>query len=227
MGVLCWLKGEMQTARGFLEEAERECRRLGLVRDRASALGNLGSLLFEIGDYAEAIPAIRQTIELQESLNDLSRVAINCGNLAECYLNLGALEPAEVLIQRAYSLATLIDAPALTIEPERLLGLIHAARGETDEALEHITTARQLAEHYQRGYLRDQALLSLAEALLQRGEIDQTEATVAELLARPEGEEHYRAAARLILGRCMLARGDSRQALVILEQGLLDAQRPE
>jgi tetratricopeptide (TPR) repeat protein len=223
-GVVSWLRGDLQAARAYLEDAQSDFKRLGLLRDRAIALGNLGSVLAAIGEYQRAIAAIKQTIELQESLSDLPRVIINCSNLGEVYADLGDLDAARAYLQRAYSLAELIDKAALTIEPLRLLGRAVAAEGEPEEALVLMTRALELGERFQRTDLMAQALASLGELHLKCERMPEAEQIAGRLLALSGPVPRHRAEAQLILGHAWLARGEGARALETLQAGLLDAQ---
>jgi ATP/maltotriose-dependent transcriptional regulator MalT len=224
MGTTRWLRGDMKTARPFLEQAQADFRKLGQVRDRSAALGNLAVVLMLMGEYQRAVDAFKECITLDESLNDLSSVVIDCSNLGEIHVDLGALDEAEALCQRALSLAALIDAPPLTIDGQRNLARIAAQRGELDQALALAQAALELAEHYQRADLRRQSLATPAEVRLARGEVAAAEALACELRDQARDAATDRAQAGLLLGRCQLASGDGTGALLTLEQGLLDAQ---
>ena len=223
MGVVRWLSGDLEAARRYLEQAQAEFKRLGLVHDRSITLGNLGAVAFGLGDYQHAIRIFEEAIELQESLNDLRRVIINLSNLGECYVDLGAGEQARARLERALTLADLIDAPILTAEALRNLSRIEAEDGRLDEALAQVQRACELSATYQRSDLHAQALYTLSEIRLLRGEMDEAEQVGRALLAEAGSVNTHAASANLILGRCALARHDP-QALAMLEQGLLEAQ---
>jgi tetratricopeptide (TPR) repeat protein len=193
------------------------------VHDRSIALGNLGAVALGLGDYEHAIRAFEETIELQESLNDLRRVIINLGNLGECYVDLGAGEQGRARLERALTLADLIDAPILTAEALRNLSRIEAEEGRLDEALAQAQRACELSAAYHRTDLHSQALYTLGEIRLLRKEMDEAEQVGRALLTEAGTVNTHAASARLILGRCALARRDS-QALPMLEEGLLEAQ---
>lgn len=223
MGVVRWLSGQLEAARQFLEQAQSDFRRLGLVHDRSIALGNLGAVALGLGDYEHAIRAFEETIELQESLNDLRRVIINLGNLGECYVDLGAGEQGRARLERALTLADLIDAPILTAEALRNLSRIEAEEGRLDDALAQAQRACELSAAYHRTDLHAQALYTLGEIRLLRKEMDEAEQVGRALLDEAGSVNTHAASAHLILGRCALARRDP-QALMMLEQGLLEAQ---
>jgi tetratricopeptide (TPR) repeat protein len=223
MGTVRWMQGELKTARGFLEDAHNDFKRLGLVRDRAQALGNLAVVLLLMGEYQRTIDAFRELITLDESLNDLSGVGISASNLGECYFDLGALDRAEEMFHRAINLAELINAQPVKADPLRNLARIQVERGDLNGALELVQESLALTETYQRVHLRRQALVTLGEVRLARGELAEARQAAEALLAGNSGNTD-RAQAHLLLGRCALAAGDATAALLTLEQGLLDAQ---
>jgi len=224
MGTVRWLQGEMKTARAFLEQAQADFKRLGLARERASTLTNLGLVLKNMGEYQRAIDAFEESRQLGEALEDWPGMIINGNNLGECLCDLGALPRAEALFRRCLDLAVERDLPAVSIDTRRNLGRLLGETGALDEARRHIEQAIEMARQFQRPYLHAQALASLAEVWLAQGDATRAHALAEELLALAGNAANYRARGRLILGRCALARGDGTQALVTLQEGLLDAQ---
>lgn len=224
LGTVRWMRGEMKTARAFLEEAQTDFKRLGLVRDRASALNSLGLVLLAMGAYQRAIDAFDESSRLCEGLGFLVGVIISCSNLGECYYDLNAIARAREMFQYCLDLAAQHDTQAVAAAPLCNLGRAQAEAGELDQALVTIGRGIALADEYQREYLHTQGLFVLGEVRLLREEVAEAERAGRELAERAGEVSSHRAEARLLLGRCHLARGKSLEALAALQEGLLDAQ---
>ncbi len=225
MGVVRWVQGELRTARAFLEQAQAEFKRLGMTADRANALTNLGLVLKGMGQYQRAIDAYSEAVRLSEALGESLAVVVGLNNLGECYLDLGAYEQAESLFRRALDVAAPLDVLAHTVDLQRNLGRVRAECGALEEGAAAIEHALALGREYQRTYLCAQALASLADVRLAEGDVERAQAAAEELLALDPTVPTSRARARLALGRCALAHGEGGMGLLILQEGLLDAQK--
>lgn len=225
MGTVRWMQGDVKLARGFLEDAGAGFKRLGMTRERVSALTNLGIVLYVEGEYQRAIDALRESTELAESIGDLRNVAVDFSNLGECYFDLGAAEEAQEYYRRALGFVELLDMPVLSIDMLRNLSRAQAQAGECAQALRSLERALALADQYQRKYLRLAVLTSAAEVRLVCGQAAEAEHLAQDVLAEVGDVPTQRAEARLVLGRCYLAQGDGTRALATLQEGLLDGQK--
>jgi tetratricopeptide (TPR) repeat protein len=89
----------------FIKAAELQ-KELGLERDLATSLHNIGLLYYDQGRYSEAEPLYKQALELRKHLfgeEDLD-VAQSLNNLAELYQDQGRYQEAELLYQQALEL---------------------------------------------------------------------------------------------------------------------------
>ncbi len=224
IGVVRWLAGQLDAARYFLEEAEQELKRQGDQRNRAIALGNLGMILLTTGEYQPAIEALQGAIEACEALNDLVGVSIQYSNLGEAYFDLGDPARAQEFHERALRVADQLGSESLKDDTLRNLGMALAAQGRLADGRMMIERSLAIAESYHQQNQVLQCLASLAEVQLMAGEVDTALATAQSLQAASAAIPVYRAQARLLIGRCQLARREPQRALLTLESGLVDAQ---
>ena len=113
-----------KAAHGDSAAAIEEYRR-ALEQDphNANAWNNLGLLLRQVQDYAQALRALVRATELDP------KCALAWNNLGSCYLDLGDLVQARIVLERAKTLS-----PALA-SIECNLGMLHRAQQETLEAM--------------------------------------------------------------------------------------------
>ncbi len=225
VGTVRSLQGQLDSAKQFLSQAANELKQHGDQSMRQRALGNLGLVLLGRGEYQEAISAYKSALEVAESLNDWFLVGIDLDNMGECYQDLGDLETARQLHERALSVAREHDTgPYAQIDATRNLGVDLLRLGELDQAMDAINQALDMARTYNQKDLVLQSMISLGELYLAQGKCDKAEALAQKLVEESAGVPMRLAATRLLLGQCLLARNDSMRAMALLEAGVIDAQ---
>ncbi len=226
LGTVRWQQGQLDAAKQFLSQAAAELRRLGGDQTtRLRALGNLGLVLHARGEYQEAIATLKTALEVAESMGNWFSVTIQLNNMGEAYQDLGDLHKARELHERALNVAREHAlGEGAQIDILRNLGMDLLGLGEVERGLQVIQQSLDMARTYHRLEIELQCLASLGEAHLACGKCDEAEQVARHLLEVSAGVPNRLASARLILGRCWLARGDAQQALTVLEAGLMDAQ---
>lgn len=226
VGTVRWQQGQLDAAKQFLAQSAAELRRLGGDQStRLRALGNLGLVLHTRGEYQEAIAALKTALEVAESLNNWFSVSIQLNNMGEAYQDLGDLAKARELHERALNVARERGlGEGAQIDLLRNLGVDLLGLDEFDRGLDIIQQSLAMARTFHRMETELQCLASLGEAYLICGECDKAEQVARQLVEASANVANRLAGARLILGRCWLARNDTLQALTILEAGLIDAQ---
>ncbi len=225
LGTVRWQQGQLDAAKQFLSQAVSELRGCGDHVTWLRALGNLGLVLQGRGEYQAAITTIKSAVELAESTSNWPYLSINLSNLGEGYQELGDLNKARELHERALAVVREHGlGEGAQIDLVRNLGVDLLGLGQVDQAVQVIEQALALARRHHRHDLELQVLHSLGEAYLARGECDRAKAIALQLIEAADGIPSRLAGARLILGRCYLEQNNPQQAILSLSAGLIDAQ---
>jgi CHAT domain-containing protein/Tfp pilus assembly protein PilF len=196
--------------------------------DEASALNNLASIAYGLGDYEEALAYGRRSLEIRRPLRRISGMAFSMQTVGQSLHKLGRSEEA---------LATLRDARGIRRdlgeryeEAETLLALatVERDRGNLREALEHAQAAVSLTDA-----LRSEVTSPDLRASFVAAEHDKYDLLVdlsMRLHDREPAAGHdaaalqasERARARILLEALVEARADIRQGV---EPGLVERER--
>lgn len=187
-----------------LEQAERARDLMQVVRIRC----NCGSHHLEVGDYRQAMDELEPAIRLADLGGYGMFRALSLTNRAEVLIAWGRFDEAVADLDIARSIFARI-APDMDMYPLTLLGRVHAARGESAQALGAFELAVSLAER------RDdvQGLVpALAGLALARLEDDPAEALVIARRASARDKAVAHPLALLALGWVTLANGNVDEA---------------
>jgi len=100
----------------------------------SEAMCNLGLACHRQRDFAGAEQAYRRVLDLAESSGDRHMMGAVLWRMAELALDQGQLDQCQKLAQRSATVAGEIGTPSEEAHASRVLGLLHAARGEHAEA---------------------------------------------------------------------------------------------
>ena len=142
-GILVELE-RLAEAEVYLARATAEARATGAIGVLASALYNLGSMLYEKGDVAAMIPVHEEALTAYEMIEQHSRAAASAAWLAWGFWKRGQDDLAERHIRRAEDLIARTREPALRIKALRHLGRSCFRAARRERSREYLT--RALAE---------------------------------------------------------------------------------
>lgn len=187
--------------------------------DIAWVMNNLAWCLHTLGDLKQARQYYEEAVAMQQRLGD-SRIALAMSkhNLGGLHFDQGDLDSAEQIWR--HTLSEFEDvygsaSHAAVARGHQMLSVLALARGETDEALQRAGEALRLnrmllGEQHPRTAI---SALALARALVDAGQLDQSEPLLWQALAVLEvsGQGHviHLSQVRLTLGHLALAQGDS------------------
>ena len=129
-------------------------RTLKLWRDQgddlwiARTLGLLVDTNGLLGLYNEGIPLAEEVLEIYERLGDIHGQTRSLVRLAELYRNVRRLDAAEEAVSRIFSLSSDGNDQFIICHSHILLGGICQAKGETEEAINHLETALEIASPF-------------------------------------------------------------------------------
>ena len=215
--------------RGQLSEGSRWLSRsLNAATDvpvgiRAQALNNLGNLALELSQYTKSHACYVQSLELYESIDDISGAGDELNNLGLLELIQGKFDAARVLLERSLSIRRQIgDTIAL---PATLSNLGDIACFEEDYALSATYHAEALAIRRDIGNKRGIALSlsNLGMVAYLRGDTDEAERWYEEGMefASELDDTFGKAGILLGLGKVAVRRGQLSEGMDLLTQALV------
>jgi predicted ATPase/DNA-binding SARP family transcriptional activator len=221
LAALCFDQGDLLGAEGYLGQMRDLCLRQGNRSDEAVALGNMGMIAEERGDYALALDRYRESQRLAAAVG--RRTGAGHLNVGELLLELGAYGEAEPHLQRALAINReqgALKSEALAL---RALALLHHHLGQHDAAVAHATAALEIIRRLNDPSAEAHVSLCLGRALAGQGALDEAAAAYAQALAlQRELGQHNRVPAALAgLAGVSLRQGDLPRAAAHVE-GVLD-----
>jgi ATP/maltotriose-dependent transcriptional regulator MalT/DNA-binding SARP family transcriptional activator len=152
-GVIHQGRGEWKTARRCYEEALTIQRRLGEEYETAVTLNWLGLLARREGKLNEALRRGEEGLALREKLGNDYETGLALIDVGATRLELGHLEQARVLWQRALDIFTRHQAHYEQAQLYFYLAVLAHRRGESGAAHTHLTVALDLAQRYGYDYI--------------------------------------------------------------------------
>jgi DNA-binding winged helix-turn-helix (wHTH) protein len=221
-GLLHQQAGQLDQAHADMDTALALARRLDLVPEQAALHNNIGLLLAVAQRDDEATGAFEQALALFESLGDRRGEALALSNLAALAQRRGHARRAGALNLRALALFRELGMHAQLARLQFNLGIGARTRGDLHEASERIEEALHGFTASGAEAFRRQAVATLAELALLRGEVR----SARELLdAEPDhqsGDPLRRAALATARARLLVLDGefDAAEALFLQAQRL-------
>jgi tetratricopeptide (TPR) repeat protein len=175
-GVSQVARGDPDAALTWLGKAKAEFERLGDVRSRAIALGNIADIHHRRGDLDEALRIRREEeLPVYERLGDVRSRAVTMGQIADILEARGDLDEA-LRIRREEELPVyerLGDVRSRAVAMGNIADIL-VQRGDLDEAL-RIRREEQLPVFERLGDVRERAvtLTRIADVLSSKGDLDE------------------------------------------------------
>jgi tetratricopeptide (TPR) repeat protein len=143
-------------------------RALGMARQEARALNNMGMVFSALGEYEEALAHYKSALKLDQALGDRSHIAQKLGNIGQCYSDLGDVDRAESYLGKALKLAEQTGDLAAAAEAAVSLGQAKLQRGHARAGLDlferGLTLATDNRDRYQE--VRARQYIALAHLTL-------------------------------------------------------------
>ena len=176
-------QGDFAAAGELLDHSRAELARLGLRWDQATALGRLGCLLRERGEYGRSRARFEEALALQREVGDERGVAWTTWQLGVLAYRQAEHPRATRLCQESLALHRRLGAAYGLAHVRNTLGDLAAARGDTGEAVRlyeaSLSTLRDLGDRQ----CIASTLASLAAATLRAGDPARAGALLAESMA--------------------------------------------
>jgi len=175
-GTICSRRGDVLRSRECFESALFCFRRIDHREGIALALNNLGLLLKNGPNWADARDFLTRALAVSEAAGNYTRVATHSVNLGILYTKLCDWELAEEHLNRAVSINREVGNNFALAKALLAAGLMHRRRGVRERAAALFGEAREIAERY--GYGRERVLCDEFEGDLHadEGRIEQARA---------------------------------------------------
>jgi tetratricopeptide (TPR) repeat protein len=141
------------------------------------------AIRIEEGDVAAAQERWREVLPILEHFGDEVEQARVLANLAECNLRLGGYDQAMEDAQRAVARYRKLHMEMESIRSEWTIGMVHLARGESDDGLSVLENAAAAFESLSMSGDAGFVKLDICEELLRREEWNEAEVTARGLAA--------------------------------------------
>ncbi len=217
LAALCWRQGDLPSAEGYLLQMRGLCVRAGNKSDEAVALGNLGVIAEEQGDYSLAQQRYAESLTLAEAVG--RPLGPNYINLGELCLEVGAYDEAEAYLQLALENARVQGVVLREASALCGMSLLAHCRGDNAAALTYAAAALDIARRTGDPSALARAWMSQGRASLHLGQVEEAaEAYGSALeLQRLAGGAHRTAPALAGLAAVCLLRGQPDRAVEHVE----------
>jgi tetratricopeptide (TPR) repeat protein len=188
LGIVASEQGNYAEAERWFNETLHITGEIGDHRGEARALGNLGLVYAEYGNYAEAMVYFERSLDIRTAIDDREGMCGQLSNLSLLFHHQGDGEAAWEYGQRALGVAQEIGSRrwqgyALANLGRVLEGIGRLAEA-TDAYRQSLTLRRELYQHQ----LTMDSLAGLARVCLSRGDLNQAQVHVEEILSYLEGD---------------------------------------
>lgn len=213
IGLLFIKQGKYPEALGHFEDSYKIAKSLGVQKNVASRLIGRANALWRLGRYDEARAALREASPMAES-PDAARNLSSFYYVATARIALSERQFPEVraTAQKAFALAGEIRSTA--IEAKITLGLAQALSGAVRQGQLNCQEALEMARQADDPSLQSEALVALAESMIQGGDTAgalKTSLEAQALFAR-SGKQDYEWITWLIAARASRSAGDIKKA---------------
>jgi len=219
------LRASTAKAIDFYRTCLRSYERRGDAQRIALTCNNLGVLHRQAGDMGQAVGYLERALAIHEGTQDRQGGAVALMNLSLLLLYLGDWETAANRANRALAVARELGITWLTGHCHRLLGRLHAERGELLDADRQLQRAAGVFRMIQNERSLNDLLLERAEVACRAGDAEQAGA----LLKRAGGVvgrgSDFVARRSLVEGEVRLLEQQAGRAVSAFEEALRAAER--
>jgi tetratricopeptide (TPR) repeat protein len=190
------MKGEFESARELWSDARQVYVGAGLLLTAASFAQGGAEIAFRAGDLHSEETLLRDSLEILEEIGERAFYSTQALMLAECLYRAGADDgEIEELCAKARETTAAEDLVNF-VWLEMVSGLLHARRGENEQAEERSRSAVALAETTDQHFARSYSRAYLAEVLALSGRSEEAAEVAADAFEIFEAKGDVTAAAQ-------------------------------
>ena len=168
-GRASWSMGHPEDAIASFSDALAIYRNLGLLREEAEVLDDIGTVFATVGELEEALRYHKDALLLDKKLGDRAGFADKLCNIGQAYTELGDDDRAEHYLHRAIKLAEQIGDNATTAKAVINLGKVQWLRDDHRRALVVLKHGLEMARASCERYQEVRAMVYLAMIILEAG----------------------------------------------------------
>ncbi len=183
LGVVANIRGDLRAAFTFYLESLAAAVRTGNVQASLAGYNNLGLLAADAREWMQADLLFHRALELAEQAGDATAIAMLLINRVEPLIEVGELDAAQEVLDRAEAMAERIQNARELAEAARFRGLLARRRGDEAGASGHLARSLLLATRAGLRLERAEALEQLALLHYDAGRMDDARAHLAEACA--------------------------------------------
>ncbi len=166
------LQGDYDKAIELFEEEKELSGELGVIKEKAQALHDLGTVYVRKGDYDEALGLLDKAIELREKIDDVKGLGDSLNSLGVIYKNKGEMEKALLYYQRSRDIEEEIGNKTGIARSLNNIGVIYWHKGELDRALGYYNQCLRIAEKIEEKRGIGLSLNNIGNIYIDKGERD-------------------------------------------------------
>jgi tetratricopeptide (TPR) repeat protein len=197
LGVVANIRGDLAVAAAFYLESIAAAVRTSNVQASVLGYNNLGMLASDVREWMQADLLFHRALELAEELGDAAITTTLLLNRTEPLIQVGELDAAERVLDRAEAMAERIQNVRELAEAARFRGMLARRRGDEAGAAGHLARSLLLATRAGLRLERAEALEQMALLHHDAGRGDDAHAHLAEACS-----EYFAAGATRDCGRC-------------------------
>ncbi len=148
IGELYSVIGEFESANDFLTRNLALSRELGYQKGIAKALNTLGDVANFTGNYRASVDYYNEAVSISKNINNKLILAFSFMESAYPLIKLNLITEAEEAYNKACSVAQSLDNQDLLFELEMLFANILSAKGEKENAINHLEALLPKAETF-------------------------------------------------------------------------------
>jgi tetratricopeptide (TPR) repeat protein len=171
LGILESVSGNWQAAYNSIKRSLDLRQKMGDVEGVAITNHNLGHLVRNLGDVAQAELYYRDSLAVSKPFQMYWHAANSYAGLAQSLLYQGSVDEAQEALRESFRLAEEMNAPDLTVEAHCILAEIYLANGALLQAEESAQCAVKLASQIGISPLLATAWRLISSSLLRQGKV--------------------------------------------------------
>ena len=180
LGVVANIRGNLHAASAFYLEGIAAAVRTGNEQALVVGYNNLGLLVADVREWMQADLLFHRALELADELGDATITTTLLLNRVEPLLQVGELEVAEEVLERAEEMALQIQNVRELAEAARFRGMLARRRGDDAGAAGHLSRSLLLATRGGFRLERGEALEQMALLHYDAGRVDAARAHLTE-----------------------------------------------
>ncbi len=201
IGKLHWMKGEYETALGYMRDALSRRRALADRRSIALSLNNLGLVHQDSGEFKQALDAFEQALHIRRDIGDMVGLVTTLNNLGTIAEDQRDFARAGSFLTEALEVAEQIGDRNRTALVLTNLGEVQYRSGELDAAIATLGRAEGLCDELGDKLGLAEVLRGLGKAHLLRGDLVKARDAIGravDLFASVRSKVHLGAALRTL-----------------------------